>query len=237
MGAVRYYTPHPIGPGHEVLRANRRRGGVVAAWTVIWYFAAVLCVISTKLILQVLPGLVWTLTFSQFMITLVCCRLQVLAGTIQTVSRQQKVLVAGEGLSVYMGLILTNAALGCTNANLVETIKALEPIPTVIFAVLVIGERTSAVECFALAIVVVGIMMMSYQESTLVLVGVASTLGANCMFALANNISKISFGRSDALDALNFWYRAVQVGAVLASASSSKLQAHLPCSGCWQWFC
>jgi len=119
-----------------------------------------------------------------------------------------------------LGLACTNAALGWMNANLVETIKATEPIPSVALAALLIGERTSVNECLSLTVVVVGVMMMSYTESTLALEGLAATIGANCMFALANNISKLSFARKDCLDALTFWHRTVQVSIVFAAPAA-----------------
>merc|ERR1719215_1967630 len=70
-------------------------------------------------------------------------------------------------------------------------------------------------------------MLMSYAESTFLFSGLLATLSANFNFALGNNISKLSFARSDRLDALNFWYRTVQVSSLLAlPAALAELRAH-----------
>mmetsp|Transcript_101176 Transcript_101176/g.325983 ORF Transcript_101176/g.325983 Transcript_101176/m.325983 type:complete len:248 (-) Transcript_101176:16-759(-) len=103
------------------------------------------------------------------------------------------------------------------SASLVETIKATEPVPSVIFAAILMGEGWApATEQIALAVVVTGVMLMSYAESTFQLSGLLATLSANFNFALGNNISKVSFARIDRLDPLNFWYRTVQVSAIIA---------------------
>lgn len=197
---------------------------VVVAWTAVWYSGAVVCVITSKLLLERLPNHAWAHTFSQFFITLVFCRIWIAARPgekLQKVSEGQRLLLLAEGLAVYVGLVSTNTAFGLMNASLVETIKALEPIPSVAIASLMLGEGWAPrPELLALAVIVIGVTMMSYAESTFLFSGLLATLSANFSFSMANNISKVSFQRADRLDALNFWYRSVQVSVLMAAPAA-----------------
>lgn len=201
------------------LRA-RDDGAAVLAWTFTWYSCAIMCVVTSKIFVQWHPNCVWTLSCSQFLfanlwshVWMGCKPPQ--AGS-KPISRAQALLIFGEAAACVLGFFCTNSAFHYMNANLVETIKATEPVPAVVFSRVLAGEKwPHFVEVASLSVIVVGVMLASYNDAALNLAGMVATICANVWMALANNISKVAVARDDNIDPAIFWYRTVQTATII----------------------
>lgn len=90
------------------------------------------------------------------------------------------------------GFFLTNASFGAVNASFVDTVKAGEPITTVLLASLFMpNERASLAVIMALLPIVGGVGISSMAEASASLVGLAFAFGANLCFSARSIAAKL----------------------------------------------
>lgn len=198
-----------------------KRAGRLVPVVLIYYAMSIMFVASSKSILLDLPEFPWLLSFTQQAVAALCSRLWLAAvhapGVMRSVSRGQWRSIAGASITCWLGFACANVACSVMNASLVETIKATTPIPQVMIAAS-LGDRWPAVHVWqALAVIIVGVMLASYADSTCCALGIIACITMNCNFALSDNLVKRSYTLPCSLDASNLWYRSAQVGALCAA--------------------
>lgn len=178
---------------------SRRMTVVFAA---IWYLTGAFTNSSSKLALASLPvSLPLTLTLVQHLTATACgsvvCRLlrlqpyRPLPTASETSDQAWRSL--GWLCAVYtLGFALTNASFGAVNASFVDTVKAAEPISTVVLAhALLPQEQLTARVLVALLPIVGGVAISSMAEASASLVGLAFALGSNFCFSARSIAAKL----------------------------------------------
>ena len=86
-----------------------------------------------------------------------------------------------------LGFCLTNGAFGAVNASLVDTVKAGEPIATVVLTLLFLpGEKVTLPIFLSLLPIVAGVAVSSMSDASFQLLGLAMAMGtAACSQAAA----------------------------------------------------
>ncbi len=96
-------------------------------------------------------------------------------------------------LFVYsVGFCLTNGSFGKVNASFVDTIKAGEPIATVMLTVLFLpSERVTALVFLSLLPIVAGVATSSLSDTSFNLLGFAMAMGSNVCFSARSICAKL----------------------------------------------
>jgi len=96
-------------------------------------------------------------------------------------------------IAVYtVGFCLTNGSFGKVNASFVDTIKAGEPIATVLLTVICLpGERVTALVFLSLLPIVAGVATSSLSEASFNLLGFCMAMGSNLCFSARSICAKL----------------------------------------------
>mmetsp|Transcript_9311 Transcript_9311/g.26169 ORF Transcript_9311/g.26169 Transcript_9311/m.26169 type:complete len:382 (-) Transcript_9311:6-1151(-) len=201
-----------------------RRAGALVRWVLIYYTMSIAFVASSKSVLLRLPAFPWTLSFLQCAVAAWCARAWLASdrgpGVERSISAAQWRLVAAGSATCWLGFACANVACSVMNASLVETIKATTPIPQMLVGACMGEGWAPAHVRRALAVIVLGVMLASYADSSACLCGIVASLVMNVNFALADNIVKYSYKLPDRLDASNVWYRSAQLGTLFAAPAA-----------------
>jgi solute carrier family 35 protein E1 len=205
--------------------ASSRR--MTALFIFVWYMTGAFTNSSSKLALASLPAsLPLTLTAVQHLSASACgfvvyrlLRLQPYkplpaAGEVSAEARR----ALGWLCVVYtLGFSLTNASFGAVNASFVDTVKAAEPISTVLLAQLFLAnERITARVGAALLPIVGGVALSSMAEASASLIGLAFALGSNFCFSARSIAAKLVGKRmgADRMDGANLFVHVNRLGLV-----------------------
>ena len=91
-----------------------------------------------------------------------------------------------------LGFCLTNGAFGAVNASLVDTVKAGEPIATVILTLLFLpGEKVTLPIFLSLLPIVAGVAVSSMSDASFQLLGLAMAMGSNLCFSARSICAKL----------------------------------------------
>jgi len=91
-----------------------------------------------------------------------------------------------------MGFCLTNGAFGAVNASLVDTVKAGEPIATVILTLLFLPGETVTLPIFlSLLPIVAGVGVSSMSDASFQMLGLAMAMGSNLCFSARSICAKM----------------------------------------------
>jgi len=190
--------------------------GSVILLVLVWFSTASVNVIAAKITLSKLQGYAWVLTFSQLVISWVCGRLYL--GKIKPLTKVQRRITFGAGLTTWIGLVCTNQGFNYMNSSLVETIKAAEPVAGTIIGALFTKEGWPPFSILrSLAIVVVGVMLASWSDASFAILGVLATILANFFFSCSNVFSKMNHEQDEPLDGITYWHCDVCYGLCFAA--------------------
>jgi len=90
------------------------------------------------------------------------------------------------------GFCLTNGAFGAVNASLVDTVKAGEPIATVVLTLLFLpGEKVTLPIFLSLLPIVAGVAVSSANDASFQLLGLAMAMGSNLCFSARSICAKL----------------------------------------------
>lgn len=142
---------------------------VVALLVAGWYCAAIACITSSKQILLDFPFPL-LLCLSQFAVSAGLTFLLRLSGTIKQPKKVEHVqdlpsqallhrLVTTTSLSYCAGFICTNISFSLVSANFAETVKAGEPISSVLLGYLVLQQSYSVFSCGCLVVICLGVAL------------------------------------------------------------------------------
>lgn len=105
-----------------------------------------------------------------------------------------------------MGNLLTNVSIGKVNVSFTHTIKAMEPFFTVLFSVLLIGERPTLPVIGSLIPIVGGVALASLTESSFNWTGFCSAMASNVTNQSRNVLSKkFMVRKEDTMDNINLF--------------------------------
>lgn len=91
-----------------------------------------------------------------------------------------------------LGFCLTNGAFGAVNASLVDTVKAGEPIATVVLTLLFLpGEKVTLPIFLSLLPIVAGVAVSSANDASFQLLGLAMAMGSNLCFSARSICAKL----------------------------------------------
>ena len=182
----------------------------IAFWMGSWYFCSLVTLFSNKYILTYMGGNVQVLGVIQMVTTATLGALKVYGPRFlrggnkkilasnskplkpppphQSPSFWKNMFYVGvmRGVTVILGLVsLSHVAVSFT-----ETIKASAPMFTVLFARLILGERTSNEVTLSLIPVMLGLIVCSATEWSFDFVGFAAAITNNCIDCIQNVFSK-----------------------------------------------
>jgi len=200
-----------------------RHSGAIMPWVLIYYAMSIAFVTTSKSVLLQLPHLPWTLSFLQCAVAAGCSRAWLASsrgGVTQNISPQQWRFLIGGSVTCWLGFACANLACSAMNASLVETTKATTPIPQVLLAACLGDGWPTAHTRRALTVIVAGVMMASYADSTVCFWGLVACAFMNINFALSDNIVKLSYKLPGRLDASNLWFRSAQLGTLFAAPTA-----------------
>lgn len=113
-----------------------------------------------------------------------------LEGTPRRLPGKEAMVLGGVALTYTLGFYFTNLAFSLAHASFVETIKAAEPISTVVLAYVLIREVERASTYASLIPVVFGVAMASSGEAGGSLAAVLITIGSNFGFSARAVLAK-----------------------------------------------
>jgi solute carrier family 35, member E1 len=161
----------------------------------LWYGSAVICIISSKSAMLICPS-PFLLCTTQFITASIFCSLfyQLMnpgkSGTVAELraaasssNKSRLQLVVLISVCYTLGFILTNVAFSLANANSVETVKAAEPISSVILGQIFCPEYASWLTYASLLPIWFGVSMACYGDSSFPLWGVVFAMGSNIGFS------------------------------------------------------
>jgi len=91
-----------------------------------------------------------------------------------------------------LGFCMTNGAFGAVNASLVDTVKAGEPIATVILTLLFLpGEKVTVPIFLSLLPIVAGVGVSSMSDASFQMFGLAMAMGSNLCFSALSICAKL----------------------------------------------
>ena len=157
----------------------------------IWFAASVVAVQTAKHTLRALPcpGLLSTIQF--------CVAI---AGTWLALKPSDRRSLTGLAclttvraisLAYASGFVLTNAAIATATPSFVETLKSSEPISTVLFAGLILGDREHSITLATLVPIVLGVAMACKGDGIYSTAGAVLALASNLAFSLRAVLTKL----------------------------------------------
>lgn len=176
---------------------------VIALSVLLWYSAAVVAITTTKKIM-LLAKLPFMLCTSQFAIAAILTSLYTFCINIANVnSSGQSEYVTGSSssshkdhsnklitnevrkiaISYTLGFVFTNISFSVVNANFTETVKAGEPISSVIMGYFYLNERSSFITYLTLIPICLGVGISSYDDVSFNAVGFLAAAVSNICFS------------------------------------------------------
>jgi len=169
---------------------------ITMAYIVVWYISGAFTNSSSKQTLQHFDKNFLSLTLMQHSTAAICGSFMI------RVLKVRKYKPLPEELQnwgfyrlvlVYTcGFCLTNGAFGAVNASLVDTVKAGEPIATVILTLLFLpGEKVTIPIFLSLLPIVAGVGISSMSDASFQLLGLAMAMGSNLCFSARSICAKL----------------------------------------------
>mmetsp|Transcript_6989 Transcript_6989/g.11750 ORF Transcript_6989/g.11750 Transcript_6989/m.11750 type:complete len:265 (+) Transcript_6989:84-878(+) len=156
---------------------------------ILWFAASIAAVTTSKITVSSVGPL--QLCTVQFLAAALIERIQLawVQHCIRPLAREAQ-LVKRVALTYTLGFAFTNIAFSLANASLVETVKAGEPISTVLLAAMMLGEVERVPTYISLVPIVLGVALASSGDATFNLPSSASTFAANICFSSRTVLTK-----------------------------------------------
>jgi len=190
----------------------------------IWYFSSIVA-ISTSKQTMIIVQMPFTLCFCQFSVSYITSGLYLtLSGNIREVTRNESWLIKTSAIFFAMGFIFTNFAFSFVSASFVETIKASEPISSVLLSYIILKEENIFFTYASLVLVCVGVTVSCIGDDQFHIFGfLCATLSNICFSARAVLIKKLylnsepltSSSESAPLDEIWLYYHLCRIGLVI----------------------
>lgn len=170
------------------------------AWVIfllvcLWYSTAVAAITSTKMIMNTLPFplLLCTVQFGiASIMTTTYRRLSAEKGLSKSDFSADKV-IEKIAVSYTLGFIFTNFSFSVVNANFAETVKAGEPISSVVIGYLLYNEKSSTVTYLTLVPICAGVAISSINDISFDLFGFLTAAVSNVCFSSRAVLSRHLF--------------------------------------------
>lgn len=184
-----------------------------------WYMSAVLAVISSKATMKAC-GLPFSLCCSQFLTATVMTYF-LSGGPISPLSEKneaagkesKRFLITANAIVYTLGFLFTNLAFKLINASFVETVKAGEPLTSVILGTLFTGEQVSGLALSALLPIVAGVAMSSLGDVSFNTGGLSCALASNVCFSARSVFTK-RLQKAHTIKAVHLFHHVSRIGLV-----------------------
>jgi len=209
-------SPSPIMPGSLLptpasskLRGSDKNGLIVVGfWMMAWYICSMLTLFLNKTILSRPDGDEYVLGITQMLSTATYGGIKVFGPRLlakikskRDLSKEDSTETQYSGADFYRNMVLVGVMRGATvilglvslshvAVSFTETIKASAPIFTVVFARLMLGEKTSWQVNVALIPVMGGLMICSATELSFDMIGFGAVVANNVIDCVQNVFSK-----------------------------------------------
>jgi len=183
-------------PAQQVQGAIAFISPMTMLFIVIWYVSGAFTNSSSKQTLQLFDRNFLSLTLMQHATAAICGTFAIRVLKL----RQYKALPPELNMvgfyrlvAVYtLGFCMTNGAFGAVNASLVDTVKAGEPIATVILTLLFLpGEKVTLPIFLSLLPIVAGVGVSSMSDASFQLLGLAMAMASNVCFSARSICAKL----------------------------------------------
>ena len=154
-----------------------------------WYAAAVLAVITSKIILTAFPH-PFTLCCCQFLCATIITQVGNYIRQPQKIPNAHFALVLRIAIAYTCGFVFTNLSFSLIRVNLAETIKSAEPVSSVLLGYFLIGEVRSVWAYLALLPICIGVGMSCYGAGEMDLGGFLFAVFSNFCFSYRAVIGK-----------------------------------------------
>lgn len=169
-------------------------------WTIcllvcLWYATAVAAITSTKMIMNILPFPFLLCTF-QFVIASIITaiyRKSCVENGVNKVDFSADKVVEQIAMSYTLGFVFTNISFSIVNANFAETVKAGEPISSVIIGYLLYNEKSSMITYLTLVPLCVGVAISSVNDISFDFIGFLTAAISNICFSSRAVLSRHLF--------------------------------------------
>ena len=181
-----------------------------------WYTAAVVSITTSKKVMNIVP-LPFLLCTSQFLSAWILTRV---VGNMMSVYKPLqpscRPLVYKIAVAFSLGFILTNCAFSRTSAAFAETIKATEPISSVILGYIYYAEVLTWQTYVCLVPVCIGVATSCYSDDNFDMLGfifaASSNIGFSCRAVFAKLLSR---QHPDALDEVSLFTHVSFIGLMI----------------------
>ena len=161
----------------------------------LWYSTAVAAITTTKIIMNILPFPFLLCTF-QFAIASVMTTIYRKVYAEKSVSKTDFTadkIIEQVAISYTLGFIFTNISFSIVNANFAETVKAGEPISSVVIGYLLYNEKSSMVTYLTLVPICVGVAISSINDVSFDFIGFLTAAISNICFSSRAVLSRHLF--------------------------------------------
>uniref|UniRef100_A0A6U4TXC1 Sugar phosphate transporter domain-containing protein n=1 Tax=Hemiselmis andersenii TaxID=464988 RepID=A0A6U4TXC1_HEMAN len=196
----------------------------------LWYATSVVCTNSTKGL-----GLHWSIvTLSQLVISSLCGFVGIrLFGIVpyKPIANADQLKQTSLLAAVFtMGFITLNSALGMMHVSLVMTLRATEPIFTLLLSVFLLkSEQVTFKMAMSLMPVVFGAALSSAESADFRIAGLIISVVCNIMFALRGILTK-RLKASHTVDNFNLFFQVCFLGALFQGACLAVSSLFVPVS-------
>lgn len=174
---------------------------------IVWYLSAVITITSTKEVMNRVQ-LPFLLCFSQFAFATVLSFVYLhLSGTLKHVPIPARSIVLQIAISYTLGFVLTNIAFSLGTASSVETVKAGEPLTTVLLGLLLIKESYSGSTYLSLLPICGGVALACYNNDSFHFWSFALAMASNFCFSARSVYTKVlNASNISNFDEVNLFY-------------------------------
>lgn len=183
--------------GKEMENRSLREKLGVALLVVGWYSTAIGCITTSKKTLLFFPY-PFLLSFTQFLVSLVVSWLRSYVLSREQAQRYPQTekkstlrrLATAIGVAYTAGFIFTNISFGLVSANFAETVKAGEPISSVVLGTLVLGQSYSLRSCVYVSIICFGVGLSCVGDDAFNIFGFLFAAASNFCFSYRAVLAK-----------------------------------------------
>ena len=188
----------------------------VPSMVFVWYLSAIFSITTSKTILMNMP-------YPYILCLCQCCVAYTISMYISTsmktyrsLSGPSVILVVSIGVTYTLGFILTNMAFSKVSTSFAETVKASEPLTSVLFGYIFYSEFLSVKTYLTLIPICIGVATSCMSSDVFNWVGFSLAMGSNAFFSARAVLSKVLMrSHPDAMNEITLFTHISFVGILL----------------------
>ena len=182
----------------------------------IWYFTAIFSITTSKAILMSCPYPYILCLCQCFVAYIVSMYISTTTKSYKALSGPSAFLVVSVGLTYTLGFVLTNMAFSKVSASFAETVKASEPLSSVLLGYIFYSEFLSIKAYLTLIPICIGVAISCMSSDAFNLVGFLLAMGSNFFFSSRAVLSKVLMrSHPDAMNEISLFAHISLVGIII----------------------